>query len=773
MTALFRATAFAGAFLYFVVQPMFARRLLPHLGGAPVVWSTMLVFFQLLLLAGYAYAHAAGRSDDLIRSRRMHLLIAALPVLLSGAAAIAWGSPLIVSSQAEQWLDPQSQPVLGLLASTLLAVGLPGFVLAAGTPILQRWFANSRAAPSDPYALFAAANAGSLAALIGYPLLIERWYGLTEQSWIWYAGYAAYVALLCACAATTRTASARFGSCTAATATDDNPAAGGLSRMRQFRWLGLAAAPAAALAGVTGFLTMDLASVPLLWIIPLALYLLTFILVFGRRRFVTTRLVLRYVPLVMLVWSITLVLDATEPIVVLMAVHLAAFFWIALACHQALHDDRPPPSDLTKFYLVLAAGGFAGGLVSALLVPVLFDSRPEYPLAMLAGCALAGAVRTGSPRSPIEPAGDSPRRLAPGLLVPVLLAGGLAFGVRILIDGSSFAAEETLSSVTARYVRGAALTLPVLACLIAASRPLSFAAALAAVLAVTLAGSARHGDVLLQERTWFGIHRVTRHRSTGAHLLVHGNTVHGIQQWSPEPSSTPGAYYHPDGPAGDIFELLNVADGPRSVAVIGLGAGSLASYARERPLQHWTFFEIDPAVVRIARNPDYFTYLQDAFPHPERLQIVTGDGRLRLREVPDARFDLIVVDAFSSDAVPAHLLTTEAVSLYTRKLKPDGKVAFHISNRNLQLASLLAALADAHEPPLIARQRFDGAYSRSRHKTDDRLPSHWVVMARSEAPLQDLATRWLPLQRQPMIDPWSDDYADLTAVLINPFAGSD
>lgn len=263
MIALFRITAFAGAFLYFVVQPMLARRLLPQLGGSPVVWNTALVFFQMLLLAGYAYAHATSRPGLVVRSRGLHLLVAALPLLVLAWSGVAQGSPVVTWSWAERWLDPEAHPVSGLLATAMLAVGLPGFVLAAGSPILQRWFASGQSG-RDPYVLFAAANAGSLAALIGYPFFIERRLGLTEQWWMWSGGYAAYVGLLMVCAAKSGRTLDDDRRSVAAAAIDDTSLTVRLTRSRQLRWLGLSAAPAAALPGVTGFLTTDLASVPLL-----------------------------------------------------------------------------------------------------------------------------------------------------------------------------------------------------------------------------------------------------------------------------------------------------------------------------------------------------------------------------------------------------------------------------------------------------------------------------------------------------------------------------
>lgn len=472
----------------------------------------------------------------------------------------------------------------------------------------------------------------------------------------------------------------------------------------------------------------------------------------------------------MVVWSITLVLDATEPVVVLIAIHLLTFFWIALACHQALHDDRPAAGQLTWFYLVLAIGGLAGGTLSVLLAPLLFDGQPEYPLAMLAGCALTGAVRPLLPPSPGATDIGGRRRNSRLLIVLPLLAGGVALSIRLALEHSEYSADQALDSVAARYIRGAALTLPILGCLIASGRPLSFAAALAAVLAVSVSGSARHGDVLLQERTWFGVHRVTRDPITGAHLLVHGNTVHGYQRWSPQPSLIPGSYYHPDGPAGDIFELLDDASRPPNIAVVGLGAGSLAAFARQQPGQRWTFYEIDPAVARIARNPNCFTFLSGAFPDEERLRIVIGDGRLKLQQAPDGACDLIVLDAFSSDAIPAHLLTSEAVALYARKLSPDGVLALHISNRNLDLASLVAALAADQSPPLVARERMDGsALLTPQQRLEGKLPSHWVVLARTDAPIDELSSTWLPLRANPTISPWTDDYADLTSILKSPF----
>jgi hypothetical protein len=538
------------------------------------------------------------------------------------------------------------------------------------------------------------------------------------------------------------------------------------------RWLGLAAVPSSLLLGVTGYITTDIAAVPLLWVIPLVLYLLSFVIAFARRRGISHRVVMRYLPLALVVWSVTIVLGATEPASVLLAVHLVTFFWAALACHGELYRDRPAAEDLTGFYLIVSLGGVIGGAIVTFLAPAVFESYLEYPLAMLAAFLVATSPVPAAARLPAASRGaqrKTPLALAIDIGVPVVAVLLVVIGASYL-EAAGHTAEKALTDPAARYLRGTAYTVPLVWCFVWSSRSLPFALGVAAVLGVVPMTSAVYGGVLHVERTLFGVHRVTVDAAGEFHLLIHGNTVHGRQRWSPEPSANPGSYYHADGPAGDLFRLIGAKPEARRIAVIGLGAGSLACYGRDKPEQHWTFYEIDPAVVRIATNPRYFTFLSDSFADRSRLSIVVGDARLQLAKAADGQFDAIIFDAFSSDSVPVHLVTKEALALYLRKLARGGLVALHVSNRHLELRPLVGALAAAQDEPLVALARDDTLADVTDHqRRDGKQASVWVVLAREAADIAPLPETWQPLATNARVAAWTDEYASILAVAKDSF----
>jgi hypothetical protein len=726
---LYGTTIFVGASLLFLVQPMFARMALPLLGGAPAVWNTAMVFYQAALLAGYAYAHWLTRRLGGRGQAGVHLLVLLLPALILPIAIPAG------------WAPPGgASPVLPLLLLLAVAVGPPFFALSATSPLLQAWFARTgHPGARDPYVLYAASNLGSMLALLAYPVLVEPTLRLEAQSRLWALGYGALVLLMGACALTAWRPKDPGGVAVPAADAAPGAAAPGAGRpvtaARRARWVVLALVPSSLMLSVTTYLTTDIAAIPLLWVVPLAIYLLTFILVFGRRRRVPHRVWVEALPLAMLPLVLVLLSRANEPLALIVPTHLGAFFVIAMVCHGELARDRPDPRHLTAFYLWLSVGGVLGGAFTALLAPVLFTEVVEYPLVLVLAPLLAA-----------RPPGAWTGRLRRALDVALPLAlGGAALVVVQQIERGRLGADAI----------GPALGLLLLVCLAFARRPLRFALGMAALL---LVGSTHPGDEgrrQYAERSFFGVSRVTRDRTGQYHLLMHGTTLHGMQALDPARRHEPLTYFHPTGPLGDLFAASNGTVRRRAVAVVGLGAGSLACYGR--PDERWTFYEIDPTVLRIASDSRFFTFLRDC---PTRLFVLLGDARLVLAGAPDASYDLIILDAYSSDAPPMHLITLDAVRLYLRKLAPNGLLAFNISNRHLVLEPVLGTIARA--AGLVAHVRNDVEVSAAERRAG-KIESQWVVMGRRAEDLGALARdpRWTVAAAPAHAAPWTDDFASL------------
>jgi hypothetical protein len=656
---------------------MVAKMVLPLLGGVPAVWTTSILFFQAMLLLGYAYAHfAIGR----LGPRRQAVLqlvvvlvpLAVLPIALPGG----WTPPV------------QSSPLPWLLGALVLSAGLPFFVVSSTGPLLQRWFAaTTHRGAGDPYFLFAASNAGSLLGLLAYPLIVERTLSLHDQARLWAAGYLLLVALTAVCAVAVWRAWPDGDA--EATAAARAPGAEPITRARRARWLVLAFVPSSLMLGVTAQITSEIAPIPLFWVIGLALYLVTLIAAFSRRDPSPSRaLVNALPPLVAAVVVVTFLKPTHSPWVLLL--DLVTFFVAGLICHGQLAADRPDSSRLTEFYLWVAAGGALGGIFNGLVAPTVFTRLVEYPMVLFLACALRPWLWS-RPRFWTRPA---------GLAV-------LALGAFVL----------------------------------------------AAV--VTTAGQK---DVLQADRSFFGVYKVKRLDRWGGRFnaLVDGNTIHGLQSVQPGRAREPLLYFYPGGPAGQVFSAFRRRQPAGRVGVIGLGAGSLACYAR--PGDRWNFYEIDPTVERIARDRRLFTLLARCDP---AARVVLGDGRLSISRTPDSSVDLLVLDAFNSESLPVHLVTREALAIYLRKLAPRGLLLFDISNHYLDLSPVLANLAGS--AGLVAFERNDSQAARG----GGHAPSRWVVMARSARDLATLAHEagWRALTPQPGARVWSDQYSNVLSVL--------
>lgn len=766
LPALYAVTLFVGAALLFLVQPLVGKLLLPLVGGTPGVWNACMVFFQAVLLAGYLYAHRSTGKLGVRRQAAFHL-VALATVVVSFKVAIAvseTGSPVaVVSSVLPDDQDSSLLVFAQLGAAVGLAVGVPFFVLSTTSPLLQRWFAASgHPAARDPYFLYAASNAGSLLGLLAYPLLIEPELTLAQQKWVFAGGVLGYVALVVTCALTVIRGKADPPKDAAPTedAPVPNPALEHIPRARIARWVALAALPSSLLLGVTTHVSTDLAPVPLLWVVPLALYLISFILVFARWPDGLHRVVGRVTPMLILFVAITLLTYAAEPLAVVGCLHMLAFFGVCLVCHGELAKDRPPPEHLTGFYFWMSLGGVLGGVFNALVAPIVFArlGMVEYPLALV----LAGAVR---PRSDDTGPG---LRAADVILVLVLLALsiGLVLVVPLLVAVPT--EPDAPDALAARLLRGGLMFgVPAVAAFALVRKPARYALSLAALFVAGSLDSKHFGETLHMERNFFGVIRVTKSPDGKFIRLIHGTTMHG-QERADEKAERPRpmTYYHERGPVGHLFACLP-PERTNRVGVVGLGTGAVAHYARKG--EKWTFYEIDPAVVRVARDERYFRFLSKC---SGECDVVLGDARRQLTKVPDDTFDVIILDGFCSDAIPVHLLTREAIALYVSKLRPGGVMALHISNNHLDLKPLIRRLADDHNPPLTVRYCHDTPTDGER--ADGKTESQWMVLARTDADLAGLAvgaplsghTKRQIWERVEWRDGplWRDDFANLLRV---------
>lgn len=810
LLALFTLSIFLSAALLFMVQPMAGKILLPLLGGSPAVWNTCMVFFQGALLAGYGYSHLLTTRLSPRRQAMVHGVLLAL-------AAATLPMPVDVG-------DPGgSDPVGWLLATLSLTVGLPFFVVSTTGPLLQRWFSTTdHAKANDPYFLYAASNAGSLTGLLAYPAIAEPLLGRKAQTFGWAAGFLALAALVVACAVIglrRRGESAGHAAATlsAAPASTTGDAVGW---RRRLHWLMLAFVPSSLMLGVTQYITTDVAPVPLLWIVPLSLYLVTFIIAFSGRVNISAAGWGRALPLSLVAVMIAMLVGASNPMSVLATIHLAFFFIAAMMCHKRMAETRPPASRLTEFYFIMSLGGVLGGCFNALLAPVAFDRLLEYPLAIGVACLMR-------PQVAAEAEGLAAARRFRRWAVAVVAAVAL-LALLLNIDAAMMSgAYKNISlagpfsfvegdlrmggEVLIPYVNVVGLLragVPVLLCVLLYYRRGSARFALGSC--ALLIGStviAEGGTTLFQARTFFGVNTVTLYREKIYVKLAHGTTVHGLQTRNyvpardtiiPPPALSgkerfemlfhtrrddawregnitklpliPTTYYHPSSPIGDLFRMLTEQGRLRRVGLVGLGAGTLAAYAQ--PGSRFTFYEIDPAVVEIASPVpgDYaanrFTYIADAMRDKDvTIGYELGDGRLLMRNTPEGPFDLVVLDAFSSDSVPVHLLTKEAVEIYLKKLADDGLIAFHISNRYFDLRTPLRRIA--HELGLKVYVRSDSVVTKEQY-AEGKKESLWLVMCRrpeAMGPLERLPTwdRPGPERDFPL---WTDDHANVLGALI-------
>ena len=906
MPLLFAATLFTSASLLFVVQPMVGKMVLPLLGGSPAAWNTCMVFFQGLLLVGYLYAHRLTTRFESHPGRqvRVHLAVLLATVGWLGlAAALSPGHTPVAVFRA---LAPQGQayPMLGILALLAAAIGLPFLVVSTSAPLLQRWFTYT--GDRDPYFLYAASNAGSLLALLGYPLVIEPTLTLSTQAWAWAAGFALLTGLVFLCGrATTRPAAAPppspkrkvVAAAAPPPAVEAGMTVGPPTLARKLRWLGLAFVPSSLMLGVTFHMTTDIASVPLLWVIPLALYLLTFIIAYSngvRSRSWYRPLLGNVSPVLtlLLVFVLTAHLEGNFTTFLNLLLHLVVYFFAALMLHSELARLRPTPEYLTGYFLVMSLGGVLGGVFNALVAPVLFPMAWEYPIAITVGCMLLPVL--DEPKA----AARSESRKGLAILLDALIPVGmvvLAGYLRLMADAEWFgAATEWTAGALRRGLRycglGGGVTqdtlatlavfaAPCMVCFLFIERPVRFGLCVGALLLVHGFYAANQGGTVATARSFFGILKVDHYaeplkgtrfgyRPTGGatddfsgpgfratfedfedeqtkerqrfgfvqsvadfYKLSHGTTLHGMQAarslrlpvrddvpalgclspWAAVADAgarggwdfraEPLTYYGRSGPVGGIFEQYwrNGPDAGDGVAMVGLGTGSVACYARAG--DRLTFYEIDPTVVNLVKTPHVmnpaevrkgaapergpFTFLADAGDRGARVEIVVGDARLKLEDHADRRYGLLLLDAFSSDSIPVHLLTAEAMKLYRDRVTDRGLIAVHISNRYIDLEPVVARLAI--DLGLVARVWNDEVPKGGDPRYPGKTSSSWIVLAKNPEALGDAVLGaeaderagavggtfaysmfthpWKRLHGGDQLPAWTDDYSDVLRVM--------
>jgi hypothetical protein len=689
----FAGAGFLGAMLLFTIEPLAAKALLPVLGGSPAVWNTAMAFFQIALLCGYLTAHLTGLIPARWR-KYVQLSLLVLPL-----ATLPFGLPdRTVSTSSPVWWE---------LGALTVMVGAPFFALAALSPTVQSWFAaTDHPRARDPFFLYAASNVGSFLGLLAYPFLIEPNFDLLEQADAFRWGYLLLIVVVLMAVAQTRQAHASH-----APKIKEAP----IAWQRRTFWIAAAAVPSLMLLAVSRHIATDVASFPLLWVIPLALYLATFVAAFSRQ----SRRLMEAARLLFPIVAVAAAAAGAGTVVnlwVAMGLPIGLLLTSGLLSHGRLYETRPDAGRLTEFYLWVSVGGAVGGLVGAFVAPVVFDSIAEYPIAIVAtACLLAGRPT------------DRPRFLQIGLGFIFVASLAMAFATT---DATPTALLLGLAGIGAYglFPRSFWLALP-----------------LAAMFAI--GGLRTDGDLLAQQRTFFGVYRVLA-TENGNHLMVSGTTVHGAQAFYPTPSMTPLTYYFESGPFGQV--MTEIGSATKDIGVIGLGTGALASYLDSS--QTLTFYEIDPAVIALAEDRSLFTFTTDT---EGKVVHVVGDGRLTLQQ-PHKPYGLFIIDAFSSDAIPTHLITLEALRAYLGAITPDGVIAFHISNRHLDLEPVIGRLASELGMSSLVR---------STRPTSSEAAVTIVVLARSVGDLGEIAEdpSWVPPRVGPSL--WTDNFSDLLSVV--------
>lgn len=715
IAVLYAVTSFVGAALLFMVQPLAAKLILPSFGGSATVWSTSSLFFQVLLLLGYLYAHLSTRRFGAFWQPRAHVLVLLIPLL---------ALPIALPTNAAP--DADASPAMWLLRVLAVMVGLPFLVLSATGPLIQRWYSWSRGPRADdPYFLFAGSNLGSFVGLLSYPLLIEPTFTLSEQKWGWSWAFVAFLVLMAACATTVR--STRGEQRDAAPA-EETPRP---TTAQVLTWGALAFLPSCLMLAVTSHISTDVAPIPLVWVLPLAVYLASFVAAFARTTRQAPANLTRVAVAGAFLAGVVSLVAVKLPIVLVVSLDVALVALVGYAAHSRLATTRPAPGHLTTFYLVISAGGALGGLVNGVVAPLLFNRVWEYGLTLAAVPLLMVGI-SAKVSNWITRRYHPAFRLAVGLILTLVV---MLLATVVLMSQ----ADSRISAILIVIFAVGAVGWLVARAPVVLALSLLIATATIGVQAMTAA--------MLTERTFYGSYRVIA--EGGMHKLVHGTTVHGIQWWDKAERDVPTAYYAQEGPLGDVMSAVSST----RTGIVGLGAGGIAAYAR--PGDHFTYYEIDPAIARVAEDHHFFSFMEDS---PATIDVVLGDGRLKLEEEPEGEFDLLILDAFSSDSIPVHLLTREALKVYLARLSSGGTLVVHVSNRIFDLKPVLAA--GASDAGLVAMAKQGGATERA-----DSQPSEWVVLSPSPDLRGTLRDEGWSQLKPDGARVWTDDYASVLSAL--------
>lgn len=747
--ATYAGTLLLSALLLFSIQPIFAKMVLPKLGGSPSVWAISMCFFQGMLLLGYCYAHAVNR----------WVPSAWAPVAHVGLLATAYLTlPFGLPPGAE---PPAGDAYLWLVGLLAAGVGLPFFAVSASAPLLQAWFSRTgHPHAADPYFLYGASNLGSLGALLAYPVLIEPVLGLSMQARVWTAGFLLLVALIATAGSIMLATSQSEGkpSNGACEAADAAP----LRWSDRLTWTGLAAIPSGLLVAYTSYVTTDVASAPFIWVLPLAVFLATFIMVFRERSALSPEVMAQLQPFAVAVTFTGLAIFGSNGWLAATAGGFAAFFLTTMIAHRVLYERRPHPTQLTEFYLWMSLGGVLGGIFPAIVAPQVFNSVAELPLLLMLGLLCRPAVHAALAEASARR--QTVRALAIRLAAIVLAGLVIWYGIPAL---------RGVGTIGLVVILGFAAKM-----ILSSERPLAqtMHGICAGVALLALPSAMNMGEA---ERSFFGVHRIVHETVAGEYgaaavetrQLVHGTTTHGLELLTdlagkPETGRpTPASYYHEGSPIARALELARRTAARQTspgfkVGIVGLGAGTVACYSRSG--DQWRFFEIDPVVAHLARRR--FSFLPKCLPDAE---IVLGDARLTLAKETGQKFDYLLIDAFSSDAIPVHLITREAMQLYVSKLADNGILALHISNRHVELETVVTALAASIEglhTAVVANVPSDIRFN---------YPSHVMLVAKTKAALMP-ALAWSDARPAPETATavWTDDFSDILSAIWRRYAGA-
>jgi len=739
-TPIFAFTLLLSAALLFSVQPMFSKMILPLLGGTPQVWNTAMLFFQICLLGGYAYAHGTSRFLSMRVQAIVHVV---LLIMFIGVL------PFVIS---EGWAPPTEQdPTLWQLSLMAMTVGGPFFVLSGSAPMLQRWFAGSEHPDADnPYFLYGASNLGSMSSLLLYPVLFEPLMTLNEQSTGWMYGYFALIA----CTIISALLIWKTSGASKKEYKKEDDSVHKITWNQRFSWLLLAFIPSSLMLGVTTFITTDISSVPLLWILPLAIYVGTFILVFARKTILKNKHIhvgFDLALIVLIFQLIAMYYGHLEPLA-LIALHMILFFFAAMICHTALAKTRPHVAHLTEFYLIMSLGGALGGFFNAIIAPQFFVLPIEYGLILGVAVFIRHYLDQGqsfnnfivNARQGFKAEGINSLFSTKGLfLITVIIVGLFAFGLPskiVMIPCAAFICIALLMLHKNRWLFAFGVSYVLILF------PLGFHW-----------GQHDFQNLIHQDRNFFGVLRVVD-TTQEERILMHGTTNHGAQALDKKYSLTPLSYYSPSSPINDVFKYLDKQQAPQEIAVLGLGIGVTACFSAQD--RHFDFFEIDPDIADVAANENYFTYLSDC---GSPYDIILGDGRLTVQDKPEDHYDLIVLDAFSSDNIPVHLITVEAIEIYLSKLKDGGALIFNVSNNYLDLEPVLSETAKALNAHGLADLTNGGKIPDTELKY---YPAHFFVMTKSNKMKTHLeAIGWTEGMFRDGVRSWTDQYSNIISVL--------